>query len=57
MSGSPKIPYNDLPLLPPDLELIETREILNACINARSAIAELKTHLNGQLIKYYLYVN
>ena len=48
MSGSPKIPYNDLPLLPPDLELIETREILNACINARSAIAELKTA--GELI-------
>lgn len=44
MNGSPNIPYNDRPLLPP----IETREILKACINARSAIAELKTA--GELI-------
>ncbi len=48
MSWSPKTPYNDLPLLPADLELIETREILKACINVRSAIAELKTV--GELI-------
>ncbi|WP_109408938.1 protein adenylyltransferase Fic [Proteus genomosp. 4] len=48
MSWSPKTPYNDLSLLPADLELIETREILKAGINARSAIAELKTA--GELI-------
>jgi len=35
-------PYNDLPLLPPPIELIETTEILKKCIDARVAIAELK---------------
>lgn len=35
-------PYNDLPLLPPNLELIETRNVLKACIPARAALAELK---------------
>ncbi len=38
----PKLPYNDLPPLPPPLELIETREILKQCISARVALAELK---------------
>lgn len=38
----PKLPYNDLPPLPPPLELIETREILKECISARVALAELK---------------
>ena len=37
-----KKPYNDLPELPPPLELIETTEILKRCINARVAVAELK---------------
>ncbi|MFP2507292.1 protein adenylyltransferase Fic [Buttiauxella gaviniae] len=36
-------PYNQLPLLPPDIENIETRNVLKACINARAALAELKT--------------
>ncbi len=38
----PKLPYNDLPPLPPPLEMIETREILKQCISARVALAELK---------------
>lgn len=35
-------PYNNLPVLPPNLELIETRDVLKACISARAALAELK---------------
>ncbi|MBT0727451.1 Fic family protein [Rosenbergiella australiborealis] len=35
-------PYNDLPLLPPDEEVIETRKVLKACVKARAALAELK---------------
>ncbi len=38
----PKLPYNDLPPLPPPVELIETRAILKQCISARVALAELK---------------
>jgi Fic family protein len=38
----PKLPYNDLPPLPPPVELIETKEILKQCIAARVALAELK---------------
>ena len=34
-------PYNNLPLLPPDVE-VETRLILKQCIAARVALAELK---------------
>ena len=48
MSWDPETPYNALPILPPDLEQIETRSVLKACISARSAIAELKT--SGELI-------
>lgn len=48
MSWHPETPYNALPLLPPDLEQIETRNVLKACISARAAIAELKT--TGELI-------
>jgi len=43
MSGfDPSVPYNDLPLLPPPLEVIETPALLKSCINARVALAELK---------------
>ncbi len=38
----PKTPYNDLPDLPPPLELIETTDLLKACIQSRVALAELK---------------
>ncbi len=38
----PKVPYNDLPDLPPPLELIETTDLLKACIQSRVALAELK---------------
>jgi len=38
----PKLPYNDLPLLPPPIDLIETKDILKKCIAARVALAELK---------------
>ena len=34
-------PYNDIPLLPPNVE-IETKEILKQCIRARASLAELK---------------
>jgi len=48
MNWKPETPFNDLPLLPPNLERIETRKVLKACITARAAIAELKTA--GELI-------
>ena len=38
----PKLPYNDLPPLPPSADKIETTEIFKKCINARVAVAELK---------------
>jgi Fic family protein len=38
----PKKPFNELPELPPPLDLIETTEILKTCIKARVALAELK---------------
>lgn len=38
----PTRPFNDLPLLPPDVGEIETAEVLKTCINARVALAELK---------------
>jgi Fic family protein len=43
----PKRPYNDLPLLPPPAD-VETRGVLKKCIQARTALAELR--LAGQLI-------
>ena len=39
---NPKVPYNELPKLPPPSQTIETTEILKTCINARVALAELK---------------
>ncbi|NQV85836.1 MAG: Fic family protein [Woeseiaceae bacterium] len=39
---NPEVPYNDLPLLPPPANQIETTQILKRCINARVALAELK---------------
>lgn len=41
MNFSPTDPYNDLPLLPPRVEL-ETRAVLKLCIEARAQLAELK---------------
>jgi len=38
----PKIPFNELPELPPPVDLIETTEILKTCIKSRVALAELK---------------
>jgi Fic family protein len=35
-------PYNALPLLPPDDEVVETKEVLKALNNANKALAELK---------------
>lgn len=40
-SWTPDRPYNDLPMLPPAIEL-ETRAVLKQCITARAALAELK---------------
>ncbi len=37
----PDQPYNDLPPLPPEIEL-ESKAVLKACIPARAALAELK---------------
>lgn len=48
MSWMPECSYNQLPILPPALELIETRGVLKACIKARAALAELKT--SGELL-------
>ncbi|EHR1296168.1 Fic family protein [Salmonella enterica] len=48
MLWQPERPFNQLPLLPPELSQIETRAVLKACIEARSALAELKTA--GQLL-------
>jgi len=45
MPFTPDQPYNDLPSLPPPVEL-ETKAILRACIKARSALAELKASRN-----------
>lgn len=42
MSWRADQPYNELPLLPPARESVETVEILKACIPARAALAELK---------------
>lgn len=47
MSWLPDKPYNDLPLLPPEVNL-ESVSILRACIPARAALAELKQA--GQLL-------
>lgn len=42
MSWQAKEPYNELPLLPPGKETMETTETLKACIEARASLAELK---------------
>ena len=47
MPFRPDNPYNDLPDLPPRLD-VETRAVLKACIGARAALAELRSA--GQLI-------
>jgi Fic/DOC family N-terminal len=47
MAFDPSKPYNDLPALPPRVD-VETRAVLKACIEARAAVAELKAA--GQLI-------
>lgn len=47
MAFDPSKPYNDLPPLPPQVE-IETHAVLKACIEARAALAELKQA--GELI-------
>lgn len=41
MPWRPDLPYNDLPLLPPGVD-VETRLVLKQCIAARAALAELK---------------
>lgn len=38
---NPAIPFNNLPLLPPDTDL-ETKEVLKACIEANKELAKLK---------------
>ena len=40
MAFDPTKPYNDLPLLPPAVD-IESKALLKACIEARAALAEL----------------
>jgi len=42
MPFDPAVPYQDLPLLPPDSSQVETQAILKKCISARVALAELK---------------
>ncbi|OBP14149.1 addiction module protein [Rheinheimera sp. SA_1] len=48
MTWQAEQPYNQLPTLPPNLDAIETRAVLKACIAARAAVAELKKA--GELI-------
>lgn len=48
MTWQADLPYNNLPLLPPARQQIETVPILKACISARAALAELKQA--GQLL-------
>ncbi|MGQ4277592.1 protein adenylyltransferase Fic [Pseudidiomarina sp. E22-M8] len=48
MNWKAEQPFNQLPLLPPDHGVLETRSVLKACISARAAVAELKTA--GELI-------
>lgn len=40
--NNPKEPYNDLPPLPPEIEL-ETKSVLKRCITANKALAELNS--------------
>lgn len=47
MTFYPDRPYDDLPALPPSVE-IETRAVLKACVEARAALAEAR--IAGQLI-------
>ena len=42
MNWSADLPYNNLPILPPDRSMLDDIDILKACIPARAAIAELK---------------
>ena len=48
MTWQAEQPYNQLPILPPNLNTIETKAVLKACISARAAVAELKKA--GELI-------
>lgn len=41
MLWRPDIPFNDMPLLPPPAEILESPAVLKACIPARAALAEL----------------
>lgn len=41
MSWNATVPYNELPLLPPNCE-IDTKNVLRQCIRSKSALAELK---------------
>ncbi|MCU0836955.1 MAG: hypothetical protein MUC77_21390 [Chromatiaceae bacterium] len=47
MAFDPAKPYNELPILPPVVD-VESRAVLKVCIAARAAVAELKAA--GQLI-------
>jgi Fic family protein len=47
MPLDPRIPYNDLPPLPPPLD-VETKPVLKRCVTARAAVAELRRA--GELI-------
>lgn len=42
MSWQADQPYNDLPRLPPAIDVLESTAVLKACIPARAALAELK---------------
>ncbi len=42
MSWQPEQPFNDIPLLPPASDDVESVTVLKACIRARAALAELK---------------
>jgi hypothetical protein len=41
MTFSPEFPFNEIPLLPPKVD-IETPDILKACIQAKYELGQLK---------------
>ena len=54
MSWLPDKPYNDLPPLPPKQD-VETKRVLKRCIEARTALAELKQ--SAELIPNPIHAN
>ncbi|MCD8338706.1 MAG: Fic family protein [Burkholderiales bacterium] len=50
MDWNPSLPYNELPLLPPAVD-VESREVLKLCLEARIALEHLKMVVENSLYK------